>query len=95
MTVIFEEKKFEEHCTKVSDHTGKRPTSMTHVPNAIRRSYDAKCKVTVNNYAEKMNNCNAAGKQTYEGGAVECKLHLKIFQWPQAWMFPRIRKGNC
>jgi hypothetical protein len=46
----------------MSEHAGKKDTSATRVRNAIRRSYDAKCKVTAINYAEKTNNCSAARK---------------------------------
>jgi transposase-like protein len=46
----------------MSGHAGQKDTSATRVQNAIRRSYDAKFKVTVINYANKMNNCSAARK---------------------------------
>jgi transposase-like protein len=46
----------------MSGHAGKKDRSATRVQNAIRRSYDAKFKVTVINYAEKKNNCSAARK---------------------------------
>jgi hypothetical protein len=64
-----------------------------------------KFKLTVINDAEKTNNCNAARKfilagtcMKVEGTKTEvdkCKLHPKIFQWPQAWTFIRSRKRNC
>jgi hypothetical protein len=57
------------------------------------------------NYAEKTNNYNAAIKFIVVGANVQrwkeqkqvdkCKLHLKVFQWPEAWTFIRSRKGNC
>jgi hypothetical protein len=46
----------------MSGHAGKKDTSMTHVQNAIRQSYDAKFKVMGVNYAEKTNDCCAARK---------------------------------
>ena len=56
------------------------------------------------NDAEKTNYYNAARKfilagkcMKMEGTKTEvdkCKLHPKIFQWPQAWMFIRIKKRN-
>jgi hypothetical protein len=46
----------------MSGHAGKKDKCATRIQNAIRRSYDAKFKVTVINYAEKTNNCSAARK---------------------------------
>jgi len=56
-------------------------------------------------YAKKTNNYKAARKFSVAEAKVQrwkeqkqadkCKLHQKIIQWPQAWIFPRIIKRNC
>jgi transposase-like protein len=86
MTVVFKEKKFERiQLYKMSGQAQKKDTSATRVQNAIRRSYDAKFKVTVTNYAKKMNNCSAARKF----GVAEANARRRREQKQKLW------NANC
>jgi hypothetical protein len=77
----------------------------TCIPNGTGQNYDIKFKLMVINYKDKQiitkhQESLVLQKPMYKGEgtkteADKCKLYLKIFQWPKAWIFMRIRKLNC
>jgi hypothetical protein len=46
----------------VVDHIENRATSVSHIPNGIRGSYNVNLKLMLINHAKITNSCNAANK---------------------------------
>jgi hypothetical protein len=88
----------------MAGHIQKRATSVWCLKWNQEKLYDAKFKLMLIVYAEKMN-CTADRKFRVTGSkntnmektkaeAAKHEIHTRIFQWAQAQIFPRIKTGN-